>query len=235
MRIKLINLKRDAARLRAANAQLRKIGLSYERFEAVDAKTLSKVACRQSVNSFRWWCAVGRPIRIGEIGCAMSHYSIYRKMTEPVCVLEDDVILDSRFPHVLDYVERHLDLSRPQVVLLSNHTRCVPAVSGQPTIQVARGDMYTEGYVITPLAAQALLRANWPLQTPCDHWGRWVKRGIIELYHAFPTVCRQDQAQYVSGTVDSNCFKVANLSPVRFAIHKFKRLIGKIIDIMLPL
>lgn len=235
MKVYLINLDKDKERFTAADVQLKRLGVAYERVSAVYAKELPKEELDAAVNRFRWWCAIGRPVMVGEIGCAMSHYSIYRQMTEPTCVLEDDVVLDDRFPEVLDFVERKIDVTRPQVILLSNHTRRIPNPPNLPNIQTSKSDMYAEGYVLTPLAAQALLKANWPMQTPCDHWGRWAKRGLIELYHAFPTVCRQDQSQYGSGTVDPNCFNVANLSPARFALHKFKRLLGKIIDIMLPL
>lgn len=95
--------------------------------------------------------------------------------------------------------------------------------------------MYTEGYVITPVAAQSILRVNWPLQRPCDHWGVWAKRGIIELYHAIPTVCSQDQSQFVSGTVDAKSFKVSYLNFVQWIVHKMKRVVGKTLDNILPL
>lgn len=230
MKVYLINLDKDKERLAAADAQLTRLGVAYERVRAVYAKELSQAELDAAVNKRRWKLAVGRPVRAGEIGCAMSHYMVYREMTEPVCMLEDDVILDERFQAVLKTVDQWIDPNRPQVVLLSNHTREI----GSGIVRT-QGDMYTEGYVITPSAAQALLKANWPMQVPCDHWGRWVGRGLIELYHAFPTVCRQDQAQYESGTVDKGCFRVSELGPVAWAWHKAKRLMGKTLDRMLPL
>lgn len=235
MKVYLVNLDKDKERLAAADAQLKRLGVAYERVSAVYAKELPQEELEAAVNKFRWMCAMGRPVRAGEIGCAMSHYAIYRKVTEPVCVLEDDVILDDRFAEVLAYVEQHIDLARPQVILFSNHTKRIPNLPNLPNLQTCTSDMYTEGYVITPSAAQVLLKANWPMQVPCDHWGRWVGRGLIELYHAFPTVCRQDQAQYESGTVDKGCFRVSELGPVAWAWHKAKRLVGKALDRMLPL
>lgn len=235
MKVFLINLDKDKQRLATADARLRELGVPYERVAAVYAKELPQAELDRAVNRFRWWCAIGRPVRVGEIGCAMSHYSIYRQMTEPVCILEDDVILDNRFPELLEYVARQVDGSRSQVFLLTDHTGSVSSVSSHPTIRSSQSDMYAEGYIITPLAAQALLKANWPMQVPCDHWGRWTGRGLIELYHVFPTVCRQDQTQYESGTVDSGCFRVSELNFPRYCFHKFKRLIGKIFDKILPI
>lgn len=237
MKVYLINLDKDRIRLEEAQKQLTRLNVPFVRERAVYARELPESELKKSVNAFRWWCAMGRPVMSGEIGCAMSHYGIYRRINESVCILEDDVILHDLFPQALDYVEKHIDLSRPQVYLFSNHASRCPEQKedGQFCIRPARRDMYTEGYVITPRAAQALLKANWPLQTPCDHWGRWVRRGLIELYHVFPTVCRQDQSQYASGTIDPNCFYASRLSPLRFALHKFKRLIGKTFDIILPI
>ena len=233
MNVYVINMDRDCDRMQAVGSQLRSLGVAYNRFSAVDAKRLDRSELNGAVNRFRWWCAVGRPVRIGEIGCAMSHYAIYKKMGQDdlkvACVLEDDVILDGRFNEVLEFAERNIDTNKPQVFLLSNHTRVVDDEKDWHIVACKR-DMYTEGYVITEPAAKALLGANFPMQTPCDWWGRWAGRGIIELYHVFPTVCSQDQAQYVSGTVDANSFNVKNLSLPRFCMHKFCRLIGKILD-----
>lgn len=236
MQIFVVNLARDTMRWEAVHSQLLNAEVEHERFPAVNGRVLPQEERRKTVNSFRWWCAVGRPVRVGEIGCALSHYGIYKMVKDsPVCILEDDVILDKKFKSVLAYVERNIDCSLPQVILLSNHTHKRQDVSTDLCLRQAKSDMYTEGYVITPLAADALLKANFPLQCPCDWWGRWVRKGIIKLYHAYPTVCSQDQTQYVSGTVDSDAFNVKNLSLFRFCLHKFLRLIGIIVDRMLPI
>ena len=239
MKIFVINLDDETERMAAVDSQLCNFGLQYFRISAVDARKQSEAWLTASVNHFRWWCIVGRPIRIGEIGCAMSHYAIYKKMQQDdlkvACVLEDDVILDEKFSAALEFVERNADASRPQVFLLSNHTTGVIDDNADCHIVACRSDMYTEGYVITRTAAKALLGANIPMQTPCDWWGRWVKQRIIELYHVFPTVCRQDQTQYVSGTVDANSFNVKNLSLPRFCLHKTLRVVGKLIDLTLTL
>lgn len=230
MKVFLVNLDRDKDRLVASDAQLRRLGVAYERVSAVYGKNLSESQRKNAVNGFRWWCAVGRPCMPGEIGCALSHFKVWDSGCDLMCVLEDDVILNAEFPKVIAEVERWADPARPQVILLSNHSN-----ENGNGICRSKGDMYTEGYVITNAAAMAIRACNDPLQTPCDWWGRWARRGVIELYHAFPTVCRQDQSQYESGTVAPGCFRVSELSPLAFAWHKFKRLIGKILDRILPL
>lgn len=236
MRTFLINLDSERARLVAITAQLKSHGVVYERISAINGKNLSQKERNSSVNHFRWWCAVGRPVRIGEIGCAMSHYAIYKKMQQDdlkvACVLEDDVILNERFNSVLEFAERNIDANKPQVFLLSNHTGVIDE-NEDCHIVACKNDMYTEGYVITAHAAKALLKVNFPLQTPCDWWGRWARRRIIELYHVFPTVCSQDQGQYESGTCGKDDFDVSRLSLPMYLLHKAKRLVGKSIDAIL--
>lgn len=236
MKTFLVNLENEKERLAAITAQLKRLGVAYERISAINGKNLSQQERSASVNHFRWWCAVGRPCRPGEIGCALSHYSIYRRISHdlsPVCILEDDVILDLNFNRIVEYVETHCDCSRPQVILLSDHTGAPLLNDFKCGVKRCHEDKYTEGYIITPKAASALLKANLPMECPCDWWGRWASRGIIELYHAFPTVCRQDQGQYESGTCGKDDFDVSRLSLPMYLFHKAKRLVGKSIDIIL--
>ena len=232
MKIYLINLDKDIERLQSVDCQCRRLGITYERISAVNGRMMSEKDRHKAVNAFRWWCSQGRPIRIGEIGCAKSHYSIYSTLTETACIMEDDVIINDSFKEVLERVEQWIDPSRPQVVLLSNHTKKQCSKSG---IFPAKADVCTEGYVITPVAAAALLKANFPIQRPCDHWRVWARRKVIELYHAFPTVCSQNKLEFDSRTVDPGCFRVADLSIFPKMVHKSKRVIGKFLDFVLPL
>ncbi len=231
MNVFLINMADNPTRLASADEQLRRLGVSYERIEAVNGKVLPEAERRQTVNRFRWWCAIGRPVVPAEIGVALSHASIYRRMVQEgipcACVLEDDVMLGDRFPEQVRYVEAWLNPSEPQVILLSNHTSEVCA--GQ-AVRPTRSDMFAEGYVVTRAAAKALLRANSPLQVPCDHWGRWVKQRFIRLYHAFPTVCCQNQKQFGSGTSQGRGEAVRNWPLCRRIIHHAMRLIGRTLD-----
>lgn len=231
MKVFVINLDRDTSKLAFMDTQFKRLRIPYVRISGILGAGLSSVEYRASYSSFRWWCAIGRPVVPAEVGCALSHYGIYRRMMpgEVVCVLEDDVILESEFLIRLKEVETFVDAQKPQVILLSSHER---ARSGYGIVRSSTG-MCTDGYVITQLAAQALLNANMPMQVPCDHWERWVKKGLIELYHALPTVVRQNQKRFGSSTQNS-MVRVKDCSyPVKI-IHKFKRSFGKALDWVLP-
>lgn len=234
MRLFLINLACDRDRLAAADRQFKRLGLPYERAEAVDGCALPPDALRRAVSRRRWWCANGRPVMRGEVGCALSHHALYRRMLAEgwpaLCVVEDDVLLSPDFPAALARVEAWLDPAQPQVVLFSNHTAAPPL---PPGIHPADQDMYAECYALTAPAAAALLRANAPLATPCDHWGRWVRAGLIHLYHASPPTAAQDTASFPTHMPESAFINYHTLSPLGKLSFKCQRLIGWPIDLLL--
>lgn len=241
MKIRLINLDKDEDRLSAMATQLNRLGVDFVREPAVFAKeeiANGRLQVPAVVNRFRWWCAVGVPARAAEIGCALSHFNLYRKMvagelSSVCCILEDDVQLSSSFPQALVEVERWIGTDRPRVVMLSDHTRQY-AGRGETGSEIRRSQFAccTDAYVLNACAAAALLKANSPLQRPCDHWAKWVKRGVIELYHYTPCVARQDQESFGTSTQ-------AGLTPVsewpfpKWAWFKFKRVIGKSLDALM--
>lgn len=239
MKTFLINLDKNPERLAASKAQLDKLGVEFERVRAVYGKDLTDDDKRRAVNRFRWWCAKGYKVRDGEIGCAMSHNNIYRKMIEEnievACILEDDVQFSDRFPEACAKVERFVDPNKSQVVLLTNFTR-VRRDPKEIEIVPILNDHCTAGYILTLSAAKSILRVNEPIQVPADGWPRWVKRGVIELYQAFPTVCGQEDRETFGSDVETaTMLRVSQLSFARKLVHKAKRLVGTIIDRSLPL
>ncbi len=54
---------------------------------------------------------LGKSMSIGELGCYASHYALWRRcvaLQEPICVLEDDVGLQSNFFESLDFLEKEI-------------------------------------------------------------------------------------------------------------------------------
>ena len=232
MKILLVNLDCDAKRLVSADTQLKKLGLTYERISAVYGKDVSVEERREVFSAFRWWCAMGRPVAPAEIGCALSHYKIYRQMVEDeklpyCCILEDDIALSSQFKSALQDVERWLDPTKPQVVILNDHQNAYGGLSAG--IHRSHGGTCTDGYVLTRVAARSLLDANLPIVVPCDTWGRWVRQGRIELYHAVPAVVRQMQDVFGTSTSEGRV-DASKLPLPKRLVHKMKRAVGKALD-----
>lgn len=70
-------------------------GIIAERVEAVDGRAMAPMEREKAVSRFRWWCANGYRARDGEIGCALSHQSIYRRMVAEdipyACILQKEI------------------------------------------------------------------------------------------------------------------------------------------------
>lgn len=231
MQIYVINLDTDTEKMSFIDAQLKRLGVAYARVSAVYGKDLPRSVYRAAYSPFRWWCAVGRPIIPAEIGCALSHAGIYKNLKpgEAACILEDDVIIDEAFIDRLRAIEHDIDTSKPQVYFLSDHQHHFDGLAGI----VHRDDaMCTDGYVITKPAAEAVLNINFPMIVPCDHWVRWAKAGLLELYHALPATVRQHQERFGTST-QAGAVDVASYPLPKWILHKSKRLIGKTIDELL--
>ena len=158
------------------------------------------------------------------------------------CILEDDVILDNRFHKVLEYVENNYPIDSPCIYLLSNHSDSLGQVGdahcgySSPdntdgiSCKKSQGDFFAEAYILGKSTAEALLRANFPIISPCDWWGRWVRLHYINLVHVFPTVARQDKSNYKSNTLPGIMQPVNTMPFFRRMLHKINRAIGITID-----
>ena len=238
MKTFLINLDKEQARLAHMTTQLARLGIDFERIPAVYGKELPLKKRNQSVNPFRWWCAMGRSIALAEIGCALSHFSIYQRMIDEdipmACILEDDITISSKFKECVARVEAELDVTKSQVVLLSGHTQMYSNLNHEVDFELRQSKFGTcaDGYCVTQKAAKVLLEQNLPLIVPCDTWERWVRQGKIHLFHMLPSVCQQNQAQFGSSTSEGRV-DVKSLPLHKWVIHKSKRVIGKIVDTLL--
>lgn len=96
----VINLDRSVDRLQTITTQLNNVGLSYERFEAVDGTKLTK----NNIKEFTHPLCYNLMCSSGMIGCAMSHYNLWKKMLkeekEWMFIIEDDA------NPVIDIVDR---------------------------------------------------------------------------------------------------------------------------------
>ena len=193
----LINLDRHPDRLAAAQTRLAQAGVHAERVAAVDGYALSPAERRAAVARFHAILARGRLYTPGQIGCALSHHAIYRRMIAEsipaALVFEDDVLLTPEFPASLAAAEKTVDVSRPQVFLFSDGTQQPLPRTDAAFARAACGDC-SEAYLITLPAARELLRVNSPMVVTLDSWTRFAARGHIELYRATPATATQDHA-----------------------------------------
>ncbi len=205
MNVFLINLDKNTDRLVSADEQLHRLGVSYERFSAINGKALSDVERKRLSSSFRSWLCLAHVIKGGELGCALSHMAVYRLMVERqlpyALVLEDDVILSDRFPDVLQMAEQYVNSNLPQVILFSDWGG-EGGSSYENGLQELQSAGCADAYLITLSAAKLILRVNQPVICVADAWGRWVRRHGLKLYRAYPTTARQANERFESALAD---------------------------------
>lgn len=102
MQVFVINLSRATERQRFQKAQLAALGLPFERVEAIDANSADLR------NEEPIWSTWERPMSRSECACFLSHQQLWQRIARsetPGLVLEDDVLLSSDLPKLLDELE----------------------------------------------------------------------------------------------------------------------------------
>ncbi|MDR1146408.1 MAG: glycosyltransferase family 25 protein [Verrucomicrobiales bacterium] len=181
----IINLPRVADRRAMMTRQLSALGLPFEFVEGVDGRALSAAALAENYDhdkALRERNAMTLP----EIGCALSHQKIYRKMAAEnipcALILEDDVKLADDLPDVLtELANRPAD---GEVVLLGHVPRHLRR--GRAPLTVTRALARTHGlcwgayaYFLDSVAAARLLADAHPVWVVADHWRKFQERGLV--------------------------------------------------------
>ncbi|BEG57722.1 hypothetical protein NHP21005_14100 [Helicobacter sp. NHP21005] len=118
----------------------------------------------------------GVPMSLGELGCFASHYSLWQRcieLQEPLCVLEDDIALESHFFEAIDHIAKHIHglhwvrLMHLFTDQISSTPTSTPQISIIPYSYPSYGSG-TQGYVLDPTAAKAFIKASQHWVMPVD-------------------------------------------------------------------
>ena len=211
MRIFIINLKKSRYRRKSISQQLDLLRLEYEFFDAVDGSILGNEELSSLYN--KKWAKrhVGRPLLPGEIGCALSHIGIYRKIVKEkipyALVLEDDTQLLPSIVQGLKKLELILAPEEAVVCLLSG---CAGMINDLGTLgegyhlrRIASAAYLAHAYVVSYEAAQRLISALFPVVQVADDWGWISHHANVELYASDPEMASQLNEQYFESTIDT--------------------------------
>lgn len=176
MRTFLVNLERRPDRLAAMAAQLARLGLPFERFDAVDAKSVDPAALSVP---FAQEGPLGT-LSPGDKACTTSHIHIWRMIAdgpdEYVTVLEDDVVLADSAPEFLadsGWIPKGVGLVKPerygdqnQLIVIGKPRLTVKGRILAPLLSRHTG---TGGYIISREAARRLAAIKEKIALPVDH------------------------------------------------------------------
>lgn len=196
MKVFVVNLDRHPDRLASIDKQLGDLDLPYQRIGAVDGSKLTQLELDTVYDPGLCKRLLGRELARGEIGCAMSHLSIYRQMVdesiEIACVLEDDAQLNPALPSILDALECLAGDQSPIVCLLTHVGRYTNwgARSINSTHRICKTvhAFCTHGYAINHAAAKALLEHNHNINHPIDFWNYLSSMGVLQVRAVVPYV-----------------------------------------------
>jgi glycosyl transferase, family 25 len=190
----VINLRRSADRRAYISHHLGALGLAFELVEAVDGRELSRETLGALYDPVLARRKLSRELTLGEIGCALSHLRLYRRMLDEdvpeVLILEDDVVID---PACIDILRRPERFPSGWELILLFHNGGHPSYWGRRplngTHQIVRFASQAwgcGGYLLRKSAAEKLLRRGYPVRTPSDGLtGGPVDTGVV-LYGVSP-------------------------------------------------
>ena len=176
MRIFLINLERRPDRLAAMKAQLDRLGLAFERFNAVDAKTVDPAELSAP---FAPRGPLGT-LSPGDKACTCSHLHLWRRIAagaeSHAVILEDDILLSdaaARFLSSSDWIPKSAGLIKlerygdeNQLIVIGKG--CVRVLDREIAPLQSR-HTGSGGYVISRETAAALAGMTEKLTLPIDH------------------------------------------------------------------
>ena len=193
----VINLDFEIGRKALMEKQLAGVGFPYEIVSAVNGKNLSPEYISRVYDETGAYAIQGKPLSQGEIGCALSHLSVYRRLIEKrlpaALVLEDDAYLHESISRLAGPLFDHIaKTSQPTIYLLTHLLR----YRRKPVLKL--GSTYSlhqivdaccaHGYLINQLAAKAMLEAFDPIRYPIDAWKRIAEAGHIQVLGLHPYV-----------------------------------------------
>ncbi len=170
----LINLRRDVLRLEKMDAQLKRIGLSYQIFEAIDGKVnAEKLVKRVDVDAYER--NMGSRLLPGKMGCYASHVRVWELLLESpyqtALILEDDVVFHDDFSQSLELAlksRQHWDTLRFNCIRAK-----IPIVQGRVgSYQMnAYVGPFTGNatYLLNRDVADRILPGIWPQTRAFDH------------------------------------------------------------------
>ena len=170
----LINLPRSEDRRLRMEAQLQALGLDYQLFVAIDGRSdWDKVSKQIDMPTFEK--NVGRAVMPGEVGCYLSHISVWRAFLDSeedvALILEDDVILHDDFLVALQEAVANTD--RWDMLKLNRIRAKFPV--RQSTIGAYHLDAFIGtftgmgAYLVTKPCVMRLLADMLPIRRPIDH------------------------------------------------------------------
>lgn len=191
---------RNSPRRKIIARRLHGLGLKFEFFDAINGKELSENQLNNVDYEFNK-LYLREKLTLGEIGCALSHISLYEKMVneniEEMLILEDDAIVSQEFEKiVLDILNKVP--SRKEIIFLEHGKAKFHYITRKlvdnyrlvryryPSKKSKRSITRTTAYIINLSGAKKLLQYSNPIKMPSDYLTGLIQLTKIHAYGVEP-------------------------------------------------
>lgn len=173
MKTYVINLASAVNRRQQIIKQCENHQLNYQIINAINGKELGNEVI-STVTADYPTCA----LTPGEIGCALSHLSIYADLIQNqldyALILEDDAVLYRSLKETLAAIKPCISKKKPEIYILSsidNYNPLIAKKAGETVnfYRMAYGSR-SHGYIINNSAAQLIINHNLPVKFEADRW-----------------------------------------------------------------
>lgn len=212
MKIFVINLKRSIDRKHTFQKNWEFASKHIEIFEAVDGKNLSDKQLSKIAPNYQ-----SLNLTKGEIGCALSHLAIYKKIVDEcvpmALILEDDAVLIEKINHpeflnLIDKLENASSFPRNSLIFLQdgpksrlNQKGFCYSLTPKYTIEEMHSVWLTHAYVVSLEAAKLLSKFLVPIRYEADFWEAIRVGTGVRLLAVCPPVIESSDPHYVTSSL----------------------------------
>lgn len=193
MKTFVVNLKRSLDRRKYMQALLKDFPYPWEFFEAVDGREIKNLS--EVYNETKAIHFSGKALTRGEVGCALSHLDIYKKMIDEnidkALILEDDIILEKKFLELITVLNKK-KLHNDVILLGQSDDKAIIKFFGEKItdkyklLQVVHSGYGTYAYMIDIEAAKKIIKFNTPIKRTADAWAFF--SNFINIYVVEPNL-----------------------------------------------
>lgn len=236
MKCYIVNLDRAPERMERMTEILKSQSIDFERFPALDGRDFTEA----DIETYQKQRQQGKPMTVGEIACAESHLTIFRKIVEReddyAVVMEDDLHLSAdagQFLNTTAWIPQGADIIKletvgePTVIT----TKSLEVGNDRRIARLAYKHWGSGAYVISKRAAREILNTFVAGLCPVDDYLFDPTVNDFQLWQIQPAIAIQDiilingatpEAEYLASGIEEG--RLAALSLRSKEIKVFARI-----------
>lgn len=163
----------------------KKANIEFEIIDAVDGTVLSA----QEISELVYKSELNYLTK-SEIGCALSHQKIYKKILEDnlnaAIIMEDDAVICGNVNKLIGNLSDIAKEKKRMVILLQRTNKVYKnrkiVINEECSAYESHNATLAHGYFLTQSAAKTLLKINTPIIKPADAWLSFYLLSFIKVY-----------------------------------------------------